>query len=158
MLQVTPVLQSSSLRHVTVQRNVPEPVEVSTHLESIPGAKPQSGSLAVPPEEQSLELNWFNAVQVLARSEQISAVWPSMLVAWVTATYGRPLVEKQALGAPLWPLPCFQKQKYPTVELLNLSSTHISPAAHCASETQLWHRPEECSSWDVQVLVRELQT
>jgi hypothetical protein len=67
---------------VTVQRfwEVPK----AAHFESTPEAKPQSGSLGAPAEVQSLELNSFNAVHVLALSEQISAVWPSILLVPVT--------------------------------------------------------------------------
>jgi len=46
VLQVTPVLQSKSLRHVTVQLKTPA-VVVAAHLESMPGATPQSWSSGV---------------------------------------------------------------------------------------------------------------
>jgi len=79
VLHVTPVLQSKSLRHVTVQLKTPT-VVVAAHLESMPGATPQSWSSAVAVVEvlvvevQVVWLNWFNAVQVLTRSEHMSAI------------------------------------------------------------------------------------
>ena len=86
-------------------------VVVAAHFESMPGATPQSWSSAVGvvevlvAEVQVVWLNWFNAVQVVARSEQMSAVWPSMLVAFWTPEYGRPFV-KQLAGAWFAVSPC----------------------------------------------------
>jgi len=77
--KLTPLGQSLSLPHVTVQLKTPT-VVVAAHLESMPGAKPQSWSSAVAVVEvlvadvQVVWLNWFNAVQVLTRSEHMSAV------------------------------------------------------------------------------------
>jgi hypothetical protein len=84
VLQVEPGRQSSVLKHTVVQRNVPEAAVVSTHLESEPGANPQSWSFGVlEVEAQLVELYWLRAVQVVtARSVQRFAVSLSMLRAF----------------------------------------------------------------------------
>jgi len=82
----------------------------------MPGETPQSWSSPVAVAEvlvvevQVVKRNWFKAVQVLATSEQMSAVWPSMLVAFWTPENGR-LALPQTAGAPFAVSPCFEKQK-----------------------------------------------
>ena len=82
----------------------------------MPGATPQSWSSAVAVVEvlavevQGVKRNWFKAVQVLATSEQMSAVWPSILVAFWTPEYGL-LALPQTAGAAFAVSPCFEKQK-----------------------------------------------
>lgn len=108
VLQVEPVLQSSVVRQVTVQRNCVVPY--AAHLASAGGDSPHTASTGPFADEQSLVLNSFIASQVLTRSVHNVLVVPSMLVKFVNVLmYGLKVV--QSCGEPCTVPPWIAKQK-----------------------------------------------